>query len=655
MKFKLKSLYKPSGDQPQAIKELLNNFYKGEKEQIILGATGTGKTFTIANIINQLNKKTLIIAHNKTLAGQIFNELKEMFPENKVEYFISYYDYYQPESYVVSRDVYIEKEKIINEEIVELRHNTINALIDNNDVIVVSSVSCIFGIGDIEDYKNSILYLHQNQNYPMDALFKKLIELQYCRNDLQLKNGNFRVHGNILDLINSNLKKEAIRLIFEDNKIQNIQILNMIDGTIAKELTKVIIFPASIYATNPKKLKESIKRIKIELTKQIKYFKSQNQILEAQKIETKTKYDLEMLTELGYCKGIENYSRHISLKKKGEPPTTLIDYFGSDFLIIIDESHITIPQIKGMFFGDYSRKQKLIQYGFRLPSALDNRPLKFKEFEQKIDKIIYLSATPGRYELNKNIPIVEQIIRPTFILEPQIEIRSTQNQMHDLFEEIKKRQIKNEKVLVTTISINFSEDLSFYLKKMGIKVTFLHSKIPALQRLQILQKLRMGIYDCLIGVNLLREGLDLPEVSLMIILDADKAGFLRNESSLIQIIGRVARNIQGQVIMYADNITDAMKIAIAETNRRRIIQQEYNQKYHVNPQIINKKININNFSQNHQKDFMKEINLDPKNVTKKELIKLKKLMKEAVKKLDFDKAIFYRDLIISINKNNSIL
>ncbi|MDV3190145.1 MAG: DEAD/DEAH box helicase family protein [Candidatus Phytoplasma australasiaticum] len=464
MKFKLKTLYKPSGDQPQAIKQLLNNFYKGEKEQIILGATGTGKTFTIANIINQLNKKTLIIAHNKTLAGQIFNELKEMFPENKVEYFISYYDYYQPESYVVSRDVYIEKEKIINEEIVELRHNTINALIDNNDVIVVSSVSCIFGIGDIEDYKNSILYLHQNQNYPMDALFKKLIELQYCRNDLQLKNGNFRVHGNILDLINSNLKKEAIRLIFEDNKIQNIQILNMIDGTIVKELTKVIIFPASIYATNPKKLKESIKRIKIELTKRIKYFKSQNQILEAQKIETKTKYDLEMLTELGYCKGIENYSRHISLKKKGGPPTTLIDYFGSDFLIIIDESHITIPQIKGMFFGDYSRKQKLIQYGFRLPSALDNRPLKFKEFEQKIDKIIYLSATPGKYELNKNIPIVEQIIRPTFILEPQIEIRSTQNQMHDLFEEIKKRQIKNEKVLVTTISINFSEDLSFYLK-----------------------------------------------------------------------------------------------------------------------------------------------------------------------------------------------
>ncbi|MDV3157314.1 MAG: excinuclease ABC subunit UvrB [Candidatus Phytoplasma australasiaticum] len=655
MKFKLKSLYKPSGDQPQAIQELLNNFYKGEREQIILGATGTGKTFTIANIINQLNKKTLIIAHNKTLAGQIFNELKEMFPENKVEYFISYYDYYQPESYIVSRDIYIEKEKIINEEIVELRHNTINALIDHNDVIVVSSVSCIFGIGDIEDYKNSILYLHQNQNYPMHALFKKLIELQYCRNDLQLKNGNFRVHGNILDLINSNLKKEAIRLIFEDNKIQNIQIFNMIDGTIVKELTKVIIFPASIYATNPRKLKESIKRIKIELTKRIKYFKSQNQILEAQKIETKTKYDLEMLTELGYCKGIENYSRHISLKKKGEPPTTLIDYFGSDFLIIIDESHITIPQIKGMFFGDYSRKKKLIQYGFRLPSALDNRPLKFKEFEQKINKIIYLSATPGKYELNKNIPIVEQIIRPTFILEPQIEIRSTKNQMHNLFEEIKKRQIKNEKVLVTTISINFSEDLSFYLKKMGIKVTFLHSKIPALQRLQILQKLRMGIYDCLIGVNLLREGLDLPEVSLMIILDADKAGFLRNESSLIQIIGRAARNIQGKVIMYADNITNAMKIAIAETNRRRIIQQEYNQKYHVNPQIINKKININNFNQNHQKDFMNEINIDPKNVTKKELIKLKKLMKEAVKKLNFDKAIFYRDLIISITKNNFIL
>ncbi|MDV3154327.1 MAG: helicase-related protein, partial [Pigeon pea little leaf phytoplasma] len=545
---------------------------------------------------------------------------------------------------------YIEKEKIINEEIVELRHNAINSLINHDDVIVVSSVSCIFGIGDIEDYKNSILYLYQYQNYPMDKLFKKLIELQYCRNDSQLNNGNFRVRGNILDLINSNIKKEAIRLIFDDDQIKNIQLFNIIDGNIIKELTRVIIFPASIYATNPKKLKESIKRIKKELTQRIKYFKSQNQLLEAQKIETKTQYDLEMLTELGYCKGIENYSRHISLKKKGEPPTTLIDYFGSDFLIIIDESHITVPQIKGMFFGDYSRKKKLIQYGFRLPSALDNRPLKFKEFEQKIDKIIYLSATPGKYELTKNIPIVEQIIRPTFILEPQIEIRSTQNQMNDLSKEIKKRQNENEKVLVTTISINFSEDLSFYLKKMGIKVTFLHSKIPALQRLQILQKLRMGIYDCVIGVNLLREGLDLPEVSLMIILDADKAGFLRNESSLIQIIGRAARNIRGKVIMYADNITNAMKIAISETNRRRTIQQEYNKKYNVNPQIINKKINITNFHHNSQKNFMKDIDIDPQNVTKKELIKLKKLMKEAVKRLDFDKAIFYRDLIISITE-----
>ncbi|MDV3196021.1 MAG: excinuclease ABC subunit UvrB [Candidatus Phytoplasma stylosanthis] len=651
MKFKLKSLYKPSGDQPQAISNLLNNFKKGHKEQIILGATGTGKTFTIANIINKLNKKTLIIAHNKTLAGQLFNELKEMFPDNKVEYFISYYDYYQPEAYIISRDIYIEKEKSINEEIVKLRQKAINSLINNDDVIVVSSVSCIFGVGDIEDYKNSILFLKKNQFYPMTKLFKKLIEIQYKRDDFNLKSGIFRVHGNILDLVNSTFQREAIRLIFVDDKIEEIKIFNILDGLIIKELEEVIIFPSTIYATNRLKLKESIKRINEELKERINYFKSRNQILEAQKIEMKTRYDIEMLSELGYCNGIENYSRHLSLKEKDEPPTTLIDYFGSDFLIIIDESHLTVPQIKGMFLGDKERKKKLIEYGFRLPSALDNRPLKFNEFNQKKDKIIYLSATPGPYELGKKIPIVEQIIRPTFILEPQIEVRSSKNKMEDLYFEIKKRQKKKERVLVTTLTIDFCEELSSYLKELGIKTTFLHSKINSLSRLQILRDLRMNVYDCLIGVNLLREGLDLPEVSLIIILDADKTGFLRNESSLIQIIGRSARHVEGKVIMYADKITLAMKRAISETNRRRIIQEQYNKKYNIQPKSISKKIDFNNFNQQNKKNssFYK-IDLS-QNITKKSLTKFKKLMKEAAQKLDFDKAIFYRDLIHKFNNN----
>ncbi|MDV3168028.1 MAG: excinuclease ABC subunit UvrB [Candidatus Phytoplasma stylosanthis] len=651
MKFKLKSLYKPSGDQPQAISNLLNNFKKGHKEQIILGATGTGKTFTIANIINKLNKKTLIIAHNKTLAGQLFNELKEMFPDNKVEYFISYYDYYQPEAYIISRDIYIEKEKSINEEIVKLRQKAINSLINNDDVIVVSSVSCIFGVGDIEDYKNSILFLKKNQFYPMTKLFKKLIEIQYKRDDFNLKSGIFRVHGNILDLVNSTFQREAIRLIFVDDKIEEIKIFNILDGLIIKELEEVIIFPSTIYATNRLKLKESIKRINEELKERINYFKSRNQFLEAQKIEMKTRYDIEMLSELGYCNGIENYSRHLSLKEKDEPPTTLIDYFGSDFLIIIDESHLTVPQIKGMFLGDKERKKKLIEYGFRLPSALDNRPLKFNEFNQKKDKIIYLSATPGPYELGKKIPIVEQIIRPTFILEPQIEVRSSKNKMEDLYFEIKKRQEKKERVLVTTLTIDFCEELSSYLKELGIKTTFLHSKINSLSRLQILRDLRMNVYDCLIGVNLLREGLDLPEVSLIIILDADKTGFLRNESSLIQIIGRSARHVEGKVIMYADKITLSMKRAISETNRRRIIQEQYNKKYNIQPKSISKKIDFNNFNkQNKKNSSFYKIDLS-KNITKKSLTKFKKLMKEAAQKLDFDKAIFYRDLIHKFNNN----
>ncbi|MGM1458799.1 MAG: excinuclease ABC subunit UvrB, partial [Columbia Basin potato purple top phytoplasma] len=578
MTFKIKTLYKPSGDQPIAIEKILSNFRKQIKEQIILGATGTGKTFTIANVIQKLNQNTLIIVHNKTLAGQLYNELKEIFPENKIEYFISYYDYYQPEAYVVSSDTYIKKTSKINGEIDQLRHRTINSLIYGQKVIVISSVSCIYGIGDINDYKLSVLYLEKKQTYSLKDISKQLVEMQYKRNDVEFDRSTFRIRGNNLEIILSSENKKGIRIIFDNEEIEQIQIFNISKGDIIKNLNNITIFPASLYIANKQKIKETIKRIQTELNERIQHFKEKDKLVEMQNLKKRITNDIEMLQQIGYCNGIENYSRHLSLKKKGETPTTLIDYFNKNFLTIIDESHVTIPQIKGMYAGDHSRKQNLVNYGFCLPSALDNRPLMFSEFEKKLDKVIYLSATPGDYELEKKIPIIEQIIRPTFILDPEIEVRPTKNQIEDLYFEIKKRAKKNERTLVTTITINMSEELTNYLKKIGIKATYLHSEIKSLERMIILKKLRSGIYDCLIGVNLLREGLDLPEVSLVAILDADKTGFLRSEKSLIQTIGRAARNTKGKVIMYGDEMTTAMKIAIKETLRRRRIQKNYNSK-----------------------------------------------------------------------------
>ncbi|WP_341266800.1 excinuclease ABC subunit UvrB [Candidatus Phytoplasma fraxini] len=652
MSFKIKTLYKPSGDQPKAIEELLMNFNQNIKEQIILGATGTGKTFTIANIIQKLNQNTLIIAHNKTLAGQLYNEIKEIFPENTVEYFISYYDYYQPEAYVVANDTYIEKTSKVNAEIDQLRNRTINSLVYGKNVIVISSVSCIYGVGDINDYKQSILYLEKNKNFFLKEISTKLIEMQFKRNDIEFGRGTFRIRGDILEIILSSENKRGIRIIFDDEMIEQIHIFDILTGKIIDDLNNIVIYPANLYMADKTKIKETIKRIEKELIERIQYFKEQNKLIEMQNLERRITNDIEMLKEIGYCNGIENYSRHLSLKKEKEPPTTLIDYFGYNFLTIIDESHVTVPQIKGMYEGDFSRKQNLVNYGFRLPSALDNRPLFFYEFEQKLDKVIYLSATPGDYELNKNIPIVEQIIRPTFILDPKIEIRPTKNQIEDLYFEIKKRIQKNERILVTTITISMSEELTKYFKKVGLKVAYLHSKIKSLERMIILKKLRQGVYDCLIGVNLLREGLDLPEVSLVAILDADKPGFLRSYKSLIQTIGRAARNIQGQVIMYGDEITNAMEIAIKETQRRRRIQENYNLTQNLMPTIINKNVaQITDINQEKNESIESFLSSHQKYPSDYSVKKLQRLMKRAAKKLDFEKAAFYRNLIIKQEHN----
>ncbi|MDW3617482.1 MAG: excinuclease ABC subunit UvrB [Candidatus Phytoplasma pruni] len=653
MAFKLKTLYKPSGDQPKAIEQLLSNLDKGHKEQIVIGATGTGKTFTISNIIHKLNKKTLIIVHNKTLAGQLFNELKTMFPDNKVEYFISYFDYYQPEAYVVRNDTYIEKDSLINDEIDKMRHSAINSLINHDDVIVVSSVSCIYGVGDIENYKKSILYLEKGMKYILKELVNQLVGLNYQRNDYSFKRGTFRLRGDTIDIVPSSDTAQGVRIIFWDDEIEEIKLFNTVDGVIVANLEDITIFPASLYAIDKEKLEESILRIQQELTEQIVFFKDKNQLVEAQKIEMKTKYDLEMLQELGYCNGIENYSRHLSLKAAGETPTTLIDYFGDDFLTIIDESHVTVSQIRGMYEGDFSRKNNLVQYGFRLPSALDNRPLRFPEFEKKMDKIIYLSATPGDYELNKNLPIVEQIIRPTFVLDPIIEVRPTKNQIENLYFEIKKRAEKNERTLVSTITIKMSEDLTSYLKDLGIKVAYLHSEIKSLERLVILEDLMIGTYDCLIGVNLLREGLDLPLVSLVAILDADKQGFLRNKRSLIQTIGRAARNINGKAILYGDVITDAMQEAIEETQRRRTLQEEYNRVHNVKPTPIIKTIVKKNImdKQKAQKEEASLLASSKNQKNRLDLKQLQKSMKKAAKQLNFEQAVIYRDLIKNIKKS----
>ena len=589
--FELKSKYTPSGDQPQAIEELVNGLEKGEKYQVLLGATGTGKTFTIANVIEKVNKPTLVLAHNKTLAGQLYSELKELFPQNKVCFFISYFDYYQPEAYIAKTDTYIEKDSSINDEIDELRHDATSALLNREDVIVVASVSCIYGIGEIEEYRKKMLTLSEGDIYDRDEVIYKLIEMLYERNNIDLKRGTFRAHGDVLEIIPAGVHDKGIRIEFFGDEVEKISEFDTLTGAILKNKKTVSIFPTSHFVTSDEKLKKAIKNIEIELNEQLEKFKSENKLLEYQRLMERTNYDLEMLEETGFCRGIENYSRQLALKEKGATPTTLIDFFGDDFLMVIDESHVTIPQIRGMYNGDHARKKMLVDYGFRLPSAMDNRPLKFDEFEQKINQVICVSATPGDYELEKtNQKFIEQIIRPTGLLDPIIEVRPTKNQIDNLVEEIESHKQKNERVLITTLTIRMAEELTQYLKKIDIKVAYLHSEIKTLERLKIIRNLRIGTYDVLVGINLLREGLDIPEVSLVAIMDADKQGFLRSDRSLIQTIGRAARNANGKVIMYADEISNSMEIAIEETKRRRKIQMEYNKKHNITPTTIKKEI-----------------------------------------------------------------
>lgn len=645
--FELVSKYKPSGDQPKAIKELVNGLNKGEKEQVLLGATGTGKTFTIANVIKETNKPTLVLAHNKTLAGQLYSELKELFPNNHVCYFISYYDYYQPEAYVPSTDTYIEKDSSINDEIDEMRHYATSALLTYKDVIVVSSVSCIYGIGEVEEYKNKMLTLAVGEEIDRNNVLLKLVDMLYERNDYDFKRGTFRVRGDVLEIIPANERTAGIRVEFFGDEIDKISEIDTITGAIIKNKKSISIFPASHFVTSDEKLKEAIKRIKTELSKRIETLKKENKLLEAQRIEQRTNYDIEMLEETGFCSGIENYSRHLALREEGETPTTLMDFFGKDYLLVVDESHVTLPQVKGMYNGDRARKMNLVDYGFRLPSALDNRPLKFEEFTKKLNQVIYVSATPGDYELEKvNNKYVEQIIRPTGLLDPIVEVRPTKNQIDDLVNEIRTRIDQNERVLITTLTIKMSEELTNYLKQLDIKVAYLHSEIKSLERMNIIRDLRLGKYDCIVGINLLREGIDIPEVSLIAILDADKEGFLRSSRSLIQTIGRGARNAHGKCIMYADKITDSMDYAISETNRRRKIQNEYNEKNGIVPTTIVKK--IMDTITNDDTEVIKKKNKKEQKVERPNIELLEQEMKEAAKRLDFERAMELRDIIFEL-------
>ena len=641
--FNLVSKFTPSGDQPEAIEKLVNGIKNGEKNQVLLGATGTGKTFTIANVIKEVNKPTLVLAHNKTLAGQLYSEFKELFPNNHVCYFVSYYDYYQPEAYVPSSDTYIEKDASINDEIDELRHYATSMLLSHNDVIVVASVSCIYGIGDVEDYKNHMLTVSVGDNVERNMVLQKLVDMLYERNDIDFKRGTFRVKGDIVDVIPTNEHAKGIRIEFFGDEIDKISEIDILTGVVLNNKKSVSIFPASHFVTSEDKLEKALENIKIELKDRIQFFKDNNKPLEAERIEQRTNYDLEMLSETGFCRGVENYSRHLSGKKEGEAPTCLIDFFPKDFLLVVDESHVTIPQVRGMYNGDRMRKQNLVDFGFRLPSALDNRPLKFNEFESKLNQVIYVSATPGDYEMelvhNKVIP---QIIRPTGLLDPTIEVRPTLSQIDDLVGEIKERMKKNERVLITTLTIHMAEELTNYLKELDIKVAYLHTEIKTLERLRIIRDLRLGTYDVVVGINLLREGIDIPEVSLIAILDADKEGFLRSERSLIQTIGRCARNASGHVIMYADKITDSMKVAIDETKRRRSIQEAYNKEHGIVPKTIIKEI----------RDLISNIddskNDKPKKISKKERMdninKIEEEMRKAAKELDFERAMELRDI-----------
>lgn len=648
--FKLVSKYKPSGDQPEAIKELVQGIKEGKKEQVLLGATGTGKTFTIANVIEKINKPTLVLAHNKTLAGQLYNELKELFPENRVEYFVSYYDYYQPEAYVPSTDTYIEKDSSINDEIDELRHSATSALISRSDVIVVASVSCIYGIGEIEEYKKKMLTLTVGDTIDRDIILKKLIEMLYERNDIDLKRGTFRVRGDSLEIVPAYERTNGLLIEWFGDEIDRISEVDTITGHILKDKKTVSIFAASHFVTDEERLKISIERINKEKEERVKYFKENNKLIEAQRIEERVNYDMEMLSETGFCRGIENYSRHIALKEEGESPNTLIDFFPKDFLLVIDESHVTLPQVRAMYNGDRARKMNLVDYGFRLPSALDNRPLKFEEFTKKLNDVIYVSATPGDYEMERvNNKVIEQIIRPTGLLDPLIEVRPTKNQIDNLVEEINKQIEKNERTLITTLTIRMAEELTNYLKSLDIKVAYLHSEVKTLERLKIIRDLRLGKYDVVVGINLLREGIDIPEVSLIAIMDADKQGFLRSTRSLIQTIGRAARNSSGRVIMYADIISDSMNEAITETERRRNIQEKYNKEHGIIPKTIIKDI-PEVISNETEKKVEKESKLSKKE--KLDLIdSLTKEMKSAASNLDFERAMELRDIIFDLEND----
>ena len=643
--FNLISKYKPSGDQPEAINKLVEGIKSGKKRQVLLGATGTGKTFTIANVIKEINKPTLVLAHNKTLAGQLYGELKELFPNNHVEYFVSYYDYYQPEAYVAKTDTYIEKDASINDEIDELRHSATSSLLNYKDVIVVASVSCIYGIGEIEEYRNKTLTLNVGEEVDRDIVIHKLIDMLYERNNIDFKRGTFRVNGDTLEIIPINQHNSGIRVEFFGDEIDRISEFDILTGSIKSNKKTITIFPASHFVTSEEKLKRAIELIKNELAEQLVKFKSENKLLECQRLEERTNYDIEMLSETGFCRGVENYSAPLSLRAPGETPTTLIDFFGNDFLFVIDESHVTVPQVRGMYNGDRARKTVLVDYGFRLPSALDNRPLKFDEFESKIDNVIFVSATPGDYELETSSQVVEQIIRPTGLLDPIIEVRLQENQIDNLVSEINDRIEKNERTLVTTLTIRMAEELTQYLKNIGIKVAYLHSEVKTLERMRIIQEVRKGKYDCLVGINLLREGLDIPEVSLIAILDADKQGFLRSSRSLIQTIGRAARNANGRVIMYADTVSEAMELAINETNRRRTIQNEYNKKHGIVPKTIIKEIR-EVISNNDNKDITTRKN--KRENPKKTIEALEREMKEAAKMLDFERAMEIRDAIFEL-------
>ena len=652
--FKLHSEYQPTGDQPQAIEALVKGFREGNQFQTLLGVTGSGKTFTMANVIAQLNKPTLVIAHNKTLAAQLYGEFKEYFPSNAVEYFVSYYDYYQPEAYVPSSDTYIAKDSSINDEIDKLRLSATSALAERRDVVIIASVSCIYGLGSPVDYKNMVLSLRPGMERDRDEMIRKLIDIQYDRNEMDFKRGTFRVRGDVVEIFPAESSDTAIRVEFFGDEIERLLEIDVLTGEIRSELNHVAIFPASHYVVPMEKIREAVRDIEEELEERVRYFKSEDKLLEAQRISERTNFDIEMLKETGFCSGIENYSRHLAGLAPGTSPHTLIDYFPDDFLIIIDESHKTIPQIRGMYFGDQSRKGTLVDYGFRLPSARDNRPLSFDEFESKINQLMFVSATPGEYEADHELLRTEQIIRPTGLLDPEVCVRPVEGQIDDLIGEINKEVEKHNKILITTLTKRMAEDLTDYMKELGIRVRYLHSDVDTLERTEIIRDMRLDVFDVLVGINLLREGLDIPEITLVAILDADKEGFLRSETSLIQTIGRAARNSEGHVIMYADNMTDSMRLAIEETNRRRELQKAYNEEHGITPRTIQKAvrdlIRISREVAQEELQFEK----DPESMSEKELEKLigdvQKKMKKAAADLNFEAAAMLRDQMVELKK-----